>query len=345
MAECRQFATKTPIRLRMVAKKSQRIVTLDKKITGGIELLIRRILIVTIGLAVILGSVLLVRGLQGPVRVQMGSTADLAAYFEDIDYTANTLQAGDPVVPRVWIAVVPANWSEGLTVDQKKSLFYRALLPMALHVNEEIMADRERLDRLSAELTQNKTVSGADQKWFEGLARGYGLSARAGEERVKLTKQAAGALLRRVDAIPPSLVLAQGAVESAYGSSRFAVEGNSLFGQWHFGKGLVPAQQRTELGDYRIAIFDSPLDSIRAYAKNLNSNRAYIPFRTMRADARAQGRSLRGAPLAGGLLAYSEKGEEYVSLLRSLITRNQLSVTDGAKLREMRTVQVEIAPF
>ena len=334
-----------PIRFRMVSKKSQRIVTLGKKITGGIELLIRRVWIVTIGLAVILGSVLLVRGLQGPVRLQMDSTADLAAYFEDIDYTANSLQAGDPVVPRVWIADVPANWSEGLTVDQKKSLFYRALLPMALHVNEEIMDDRKRLDRLSAEQTQNKTVSGADQKWFEELAHDYGMSPPAGEERVGLNKRIAEALLRRVDVIPPSLILAQGAVESAYGSSRFAVEGNSLFGQWHFGKGLVPARQRTELGDYRIATFDSPLDSIRSYANNLNSNRAYIPFRTMRADARAQGQSLRGGPLAGGLLAYSEKGQEYISLLRSLIARNQLSVTDGAKLREMRTVQVEIAPF
>ena len=95
-------------------------------------------------------------------------------------------------------------------------------------------------------------------------------------------------------------------------------------------KASSPRNQRTELGDYRIADFKTPTDSIRAYMQNLNTNAAYRPFRNLRAAARAKNETLRGAPLAGGLLAYSEKGQAYVSLVRSLIARNGLSATDSA---------------
>ncbi|MBO6784237.1 MAG: glucosaminidase domain-containing protein, partial [Alphaproteobacteria bacterium] len=227
----------------------------------------------------------------------------------------------------------------GLTVSQKKSLFFRALLPMVLMTNREILADRARLRGIRGDIAARRTVSPENADWVRDLARRYGLSSLAtGSEPPN--GRSLDLLLRRVDAIPPSLALAQAAVESAYGSSRFAVEGNALFGQWRFGDGLVPGRQRTRLGDYRIADFDSPMGSIRAYARNLNTNPAYKPFRDRRAVARQGGRTPEGAVLAGGLLAYSEKGQQYVDLLRNVIARNRLSVLDMAKLAPSSTRRI-----
>ena len=87
----------------------------------------------------------------------------------------------------------------------------------------------------------------------------------------------------RVDTIPPSLALAQAAIESGYGASRFAVEGNALFGQWRTGGGLRPSDQPAHLSDYGIATFASPLQSVAAYAHNLNTFASYRDFRAARA--------------------------------------------------------------
>lgn len=286
-------------------------------------------------------AVLFTRSVMDSSRVRVSSPQELSSYFDEIGYPASVLNTGKAKIPNLTVASVPAGWADGLTVDQKKSLFFRALLPMVLTANAEIKRDRTRLLKINQKLSVKNDVASGDADWVQMKAKAYGL---------KLTPdlpnpQTLAALLQRVGVIPPSLVLAQGAVESAYGSSRFAVEGNALFGQWKFGDGLIPGEQRSKLGDYRIAVFDTLLDSIRAYMLNLNRHAAYKSFRNLRANARQGGKIPRGAALAAGLLAYSEKGQDYVILIRSIIARNGLSASDGAKLRDMPTVRIVMGPL
>ena len=138
---------------------------------------------------------------------------------------------------------------------------------------------------------------------------------------------------QRVDIIPPSLALAQGAIESGWGTSRFAVEGNSLFGLWDLsGNGIKPKKQRAELGNYGVARYDSPQASIDAYMLNLNTNRAYREFRALRAIYRKYDMPLRGQELVGALGRYSERGEVYIKELQAIMSHNKLEAVDDAYL-------------
>lgn len=304
-----------------------------------------RVLFMCFSLCVAGAAVLFTQDALDTSRVRVTSPDALSSYFEEIDYGPKVLQVGRAEVPRLVVANIPENWADGLTVDKRKSLFFRGLLPMVLIANEEIRSDRARLLELEKRISGGNPASARDQAWLRELAERYGMIPDDAEKPLPVTSKSIRSVLIRVDVVPASLALAQGAVESAYGTSRFASEGNALYGQWHLGRGLVPGQQRTELGDWRIKAFDTPLGSIRAYMRNLNTNRAYAPFRQMRAQARAANERPRGAPLAGGLLAYSEKGQDYVNLLRSLIARNGLSATDTARLRDMHTVRITTGPL
>jgi len=142
-------------------------------------------------------------------------------------------------------------------------------------------------------------------------------------------------LLYRLDVIPAGLVPGRAAYESGYGTSRFAVEGNALFGQWTYnGKGLVPEQQRKQLGDHQIASFDWPFDSVRGYFLNLSSHPAYGDFRRLRADRKAKGEPLTSLALADGLIRYSERGQQYVNTLKGIIRKNRPDIADGAVFRD-----------
>ena len=292
-----------------------------------------RLLWLLFGLCVVAGGALFARAALDTGRVQITSATQLSDYFTEIGYTKKAVRIGAADVPRFVVSSIPEDWAAGLTVDQKKSLFFRALLPMVLMANDEVLADRAKLQEVRVRIAAGKGVSRSEVTWLKELAGQYRVTAISGATAAPDTR-AIDRLLRRVDMVPPSLALAQAAIESAYGSSRFAIEGNALYGQWTYGDGIVPGQQRQQLGDYRIANFDTPLGSIRAYMQNLNTNRAYKPFRDARAAARQKSERPRGAPLAGGLLAYSEKGQDYVSLVRTIIAHNQLSPLDSAKLSD-----------
>lgn len=136
-------------------------------------------------------------------------------------------------------------------------------------------------------------------------------------------------LFSRVDIVPPSLALAQAAMESAWGTSRFARNVHNYFGQWCFSRdcGVVPVE-RDPGANHEVRGFSSPQESVISYAHNLNSHRAYKPFREIRARLRAEGKPVSGMVLAGGLTHYSERGEDYVKELRSFIRQNKLSQYD-----------------
>jgi Bax protein len=138
-----------------------------------------------------------------------------------------------------------------------------------------------------------------------------------------------------VDVVPVSLALAQAAIESGWGTSRFARQGNAIFGQWtsQDGKGLVPSA-RPEGKTHKVRSFDRLSESVEAYLLNLNTHRAYRDFRTLRQQSRNSGERPKGEVLATGLEAYSEKGEEYVDLLRDMIRVNRLAAFDDAILSD-----------
>ena len=142
------------------------------------------------------------------------------------------------------------------------------------------------------------------------------------------------ALLKRVDIVPPSLAIAQAAEESGWGTSRFAREGNALFGQRAYKaskKGIVP-KERPDGTNFRVRAFDHLIDGVKAYVHNLNSHFAYEDFRDLRATLRAETGHIDGYALAGSLLRYSERGEDYINTIRVIMRVNSLQVFDSAKL-------------
>jgi uncharacterized FlgJ-related protein len=229
--------------------------------------------------------------------------------------------------------------AQQLPVRQKKEIFYRFMLPLILHANDMVMDRRAGLMRMQAMLENGEEIPEQD---MEALREGAVLLRIASRDEAALLTPSSDRLsdvleeaLYKLDIIPAGLALGQAAYESGYGTSRFAVQGNALFGQWTYGgKGLVPEQQRKNLGDHRIAAFDWPFDSVRGYFINLMSHPAYEDFRRMRARLRAEGKSLDSLVLADGLTSYSERGQAYVDTLKSIIRVNGLDIADDAVFRD-----------
>jgi len=128
--------------------------------------------------------------------------------------------------------------------------------------------------------------------------------------------------LQKIDIIPISLVLAQSAVESAWGESRFAREGNNLFGEWTWGeKGMIP-EGREENAKHKLRIFDTLDDSIARYMLNLNRHRSYAEFRRLRAEYRKEGEPFTGLIAATTMTNYSQMREAYNRLIAKVIKGN-----------------------
>ena len=247
------------------------------------------------------------------------------------------------IVPRVLATGINPGWRETaqqLSVADKKQIFYRLMLPLVVHANDMVRDRRARLEALRAEVIANRSLttenvaalrSALPLLRIRSAEQADQIGAEDSEELLAVIDEA----LYKLDVIPSGLVLGQAAYESGYGTSRFAVEGNALFGQWTYGgKGLVPEQQRKQLGDHRIAAYDWPFDSVRGYFLNLSSHPAYEDFRRLRAELRASGRPMTSLALADGLIRYSERGQEYVDTLKSMIRVNHLDVADDATFRD-----------
>ncbi|MCF7759361.1 MAG: glucosaminidase domain-containing protein [Cephaloticoccus sp.] len=208
------------------------------------------------------------------------------------------------------------------TVD-KKEAFFAYLLPHIRSVNTQILAERKRLRSIRDQLIDDDSAGFFDDRWLIRLAGDYGL-----EPPEVLSEAFANQLLRRVDIIPPSLVLAQAANESAWGTSRFARHGNNLFGMRTYdGDGIVP-RRRAAGKKFQVAVYDTVRESIGAYADNLNTHYRYRSMRQIRASLRRQGQPVTGLALSNGLLAYSTRGSEYVDIIQSIIRSNNLEQYD-----------------
>jgi len=269
------------------------------------------------------------------------STEDVFEIFDSVGYTAENWAIGVREIPRIYMTRIPERWkteSDKIPVAHKKQIFFRLLAPVILRANELIVMEREDLENL---VTMNPEPGSREMNTLLDLGRKYKVIS---EDDESITPQQLAELKNRIDVIPPSLALAQGAEESGWGTSRFALLGNSLFGQWDFsGKGIKPEQQRSELGDYGLAAFDTPLDAVVAYTRNLNTHRAYTRMRQMRAEIRAKGNEPTGFELAGTLDKYSERGQAYVDGLHAIMRVNQLAAADLAHLANDEVILIEPA--
>lgn len=242
--------------------------------------------------------------------------------------------------PRILLTSIPPGWQESskeLPVETKKEFFYRFALPLILHANELIRERRSELMALRESVAAGQALSADPLAWLAELAENLRVldTASALGSDASSQRQVINDILYRLDEVPAGLALGQAAIESGYGTSRFAVEGNALFGQWTFdGSGMTPQEQRESLGNYSIASYNWPFNSVRAYMLNLSRHPAYAEFRRLRAAARADNRPLDSRELTSGLINYSERGQEYVDTLNSIIEVNNLAAADDARLRD-----------
>ena len=273
-------------------------------------------------------------------RFEFTSYTQVGELFEKLNYTPEAWQAGIREVPRVYLTNVAPRWRERVSnevsVLTKKRIFFRALAPLALRSNELILRDRARVSDLRGRLEGGAEITAEDRQWFARLAARYGV---AQEDQAQTDDKTFDELMVRVDVVPVSLALSQCAEESGWGTSRFAAEGNALFGQWSWGgTGIKPEQQRAGMGDYRIAAFETPLGSVMAYMMNLNTHAAYAGLRALRAELRARGERISGWELAESLDRYSERGQAYVESLHSIMRVNKLDPADDAFLGDGPTI-------
>ena len=257
-------------------------------------------------------------------------------------------------VPHLMIARIHPAWREvapSLPVPQKKEIFYRLMLPLVMHANELVLDRRQKLLRARDDLEAGNAPDPDEFEQFRQAA--LLLRVRSEEEIAALAADSADLtailddMLYRLDIVPAGLALGQAAYESGYGTSRFAADGNALFGQWTYSDGgMAPEQKRASKGNYGVAAFDWPFDSVRGYFINLMSHPAYEDFRRLRAEMRAAGEPLSSLRLADGLVRYSERGQEYVDSLKGMIRVNGLEIADDAVFRDepMRFITTEGTP-
>jgi len=303
-----------------------------------------RLILTIIAMASILGGLVSCKNLVPSDRrvehFEFSSRSQLEQLFNDLNYKPEDWQAGNREVPRLYLTDIPPYWrdssSKELDVVTKKQVFFQFFGPLALYSNELIQANRDRVSSIIEELRAGATVSEEDQTFLYKIAEEYKVSIG---NNTLTDHSLQDKLLRRIDTVPPSLVLAQAAEESGWATSRFAIEHNALFGMWTWGgNGVKPLQQRSELGNYKIAAYETPLQSVIAYMHNLNTHQAYETLRERRAALRKASAKVTGLDLASTLTKYSERGQVYVDSLRSLIKVNKLQQADDAFLGDGPTI-------
>lgn len=252
------------------------------------------------------------------------SATSLSEMLTAAGYHLERVRAGAAEVPRLLVNALPGDLKALDSPEERKAVFIRTMLPLILQANEDIAADRARVLDLRDRQAAGHPLSVRDQAWLADLYSGYDVSLGNTAE-----------LLRRLDVVPVSLALSQAALESGWGTSRFAQEGNALFGQ-------IGTQGPGDLNVIKSAAdgtlfrsFDTLMGAVRSYVRNLNTHLAYKEFRAARANIRhasGEAQTLSGLKLVGALKLYSERGDDYLGDLRNLIRANKLEQLDSSRL-------------
>ncbi len=244
------------------------------------------------------------------------SASTLEELFKETKYSLKEIRQSKIVKP-INIDLLPKEMKSIESSKKKKELFIKIVLPLILEENNRIFLDRKRLFAI---LNKNKNTD-TEKKWLNNKFKQYGVVNR------DLTT-----LKIRMDVIPVSLAIAQAAKETGWGTSRFALEGNALYGQWTWSEdGITPAS--AEAGStHKVMKFKILQASVRAYQRNLNTHSGYKKFREARAMQRDNSGKLNSLLLVDYLDKYAETGKEYTLILKKIIEQNSLTDFDDAKL-------------
>jgi Bax protein len=244
------------------------------------------------------------------------SAASINQLFKDTDYNLNDVRKKKLVKP-VALTLLPNELKLIENTKKRKEFFIQIILPLIVKENNIIKKDRRTLFNIINK-SNNTTV---ELSWLEKKYKQYGVKS-----------QDLSTLKIRMDEIPVSLAIAQAAKETGWGTSRFAQEGNALFGQWTWsGEGLKPKDAK-EGEDHKVMKFNILQASVRAYQRNLNTHSTYKDFRKARAEFRDSNKLLDSLELSNYLNKYAETGNQYVEVLQQIIKQNKLKDFDDAKL-------------
>ena len=244
------------------------------------------------------------------------SASTIEELFKSTNYSLDDVRKNKLVKP-ISLTLLPTEITKIENVKKRKDLFIQIILPLVIAENNNIKLDRKKLFTI---LNKNKN-SMAEQNWLNSKFKQYGVISKD-----------LPTLKVRMDEIPASMIIAQAAKETGWGTSRFAQEGNALFGQWTWsGEGIKPANADKDT-THKIMKFNVLQASVKAYQRNLNTHSSYRDFRSARAEMRDNGEKLDSTALTEHLDSYAETGKEYVKILQQIIRQNNLEDFDDAKL-------------
>ena len=244
------------------------------------------------------------------------SASTISELFKSTNYSLEDVRKNKLVKP-ITLTLLPAEIKQIENVKKRKDLFIQIILPLVIKENNNIKLDRNKLFSI---LNKSKnTIS--EKKWLKSKFKQYGV-----------INKDLSTLKIRMDQIPVSMVIAQAAKETGWGTSRFAQQGNALFGQWTWsGEGIKPAGADND-STHKVMKFKVLQASVKAYQRNLNTHSTYKNFRSTRAELRGEGKKLDSIILSEHLDKYAETGKEYVKILQQIIRQNNLEDFDDAKL-------------
>ena len=245
-------------------------------------------------------------------------TTTVLALFDDVEYDLKKVRINKLVQP-IYFTQFPKDLDEITSVKLKKETFIKIVLPLVVAENQKILDDRYKLKLIS----KKKMTSDKEKSWLRLKFKEY-----------KVLKSNVKELEKRMDIIPISIAIAQAAKESGWGTSRFALEGNAIFGQWTWnGKGIAPLDRNKEQR-HKILRFPILRASVKAYKNNLNTHKSYKEFREIRFKLRSKNRSIEGKKLIFALNSYAQTGAEYTKTLAKIIDQNSLDEFENVKLTD-----------
>ena len=243
-------------------------------------------------------------------------TETVLSLFADVKYDLKKVRISKLVKP-IYFTQFPKDLDEITNVKLKKETFIKIVLPLVVAENSKILDDRIKLKNIS----RKKMTSEKEKSWLRQKFKEY-----------KVLKGSMVKLEKRMDIIPVSIAIAQAAKESGWGTSRFALEGNAIFGQWTWsGRGLEPLDRGKEM-NHKILRFPILRASVKAYKNNLNTHKSYKEFREKRLLLRKKNRSIEGIKLIHTLDSYAETGAEYTKVLAKMMEQNSLEDFEDVKL-------------
>jgi len=252
--------------------------------------------------------------------VRLGA-ATLNEIFKAANYDLDIVRDTKKVKP-IYISVLPSEIDQIENSKDRKEIFIKIILPLILEENKKIISNRNKLFRILGKV--NNTNS--EKKWLNKKLKEYNI------KNIDLSE-----LKIRMDIIPVSLAIAQAAKETGWGTSRFAKEGNALFGQWTYSENGLEPLDSVE-GEHKVARFNVLQASVRAYKLNLNTHKVYNDFRKARAELREKDEEINSLKLAKFLNKYAETGKQYTEILEKIIKQNSLMDFDQAKLLPRKSI-------